>query len=607
MKILFFFCILLLPLCTLSQQSDSQLAYTYYQNKEYDKAAELFLKLYERTRSSNFLDYHIICLINGKEYEKAESILKKYLKTDSGNKDFLINLGYIYEQQGKNKKSEEYYDQAIQKLLPHSGDIINLASKFRNIREYGWAIQTYLKGREILKQPDAFMSELGDNYMMERDYQSMINLFVRALEQQPGNINSIISKLNFARSYDLVNSVDQVIENKLAEIQKQKDYPPVFDELIIWYASQKKKYNLALKHAILLNTKSTDKLYTFLNIARDASATGDYNTALQAFQKIIERGKEKNDFYILARKESLNCEYKKLSVQKTAAAQFGKLAEQCESYLQESGYNSNNTEVAILLSDIYAYHLHQPDTANRILERSINMRLLTVSTQNLLKSKRADLLTFMNNPWEATILYTQIEKSNPNNDIGYEAKLKKAWLAYYAGDLLWAKAQFDVLKGATSKLISNDAIKMAHFLHTNYDESGNNQDLQKLAQTEYLLFRQEDKTALPVLDSLIRNSAPGVADYSTLLKADVLARNFQYQEAIQLLETLKENSGQTYIQAEAIFKLAGLKAQTDAPAEAKELYKLLVSEYSGSVYSVEAGRLYRETGKENNGEEAVKK
>ena len=78
----------------------------------------------------------------------------------------------------------------------------------------------------------------------------------------------------------------------------------------------------------------------------------------------------------------------------------------------------------------------------------------------------------MDNPWEATILYTQLEKANPNNDIGYEAKLKKAMLAYYAGDLLWAKAQFDVLKGATSKLISNDAIQMSHFIHMNYEAEG---------------------------------------------------------------------------------------------------------------------------------------
>ncbi len=71
MKFIYILFIILIPLFAQAQQSDSQLAYTYYQNKEYDKAGQLFLRLYERTRSSNFLDYYIICLINGKQYDKA--------------------------------------------------------------------------------------------------------------------------------------------------------------------------------------------------------------------------------------------------------------------------------------------------------------------------------------------------------------------------------------------------------------------------------------------------------------------------------------------------------------------------------------------------------
>ena len=99
MKFIVILFLLFTSIYTLAQQSDSQLAYTYYQAKEYDKAAEKFLKLYERTHSANFLDYYIICLINGKEYDKAEDTLKKLLKTDDSNKDFLIDLGYIYQQQ----------------------------------------------------------------------------------------------------------------------------------------------------------------------------------------------------------------------------------------------------------------------------------------------------------------------------------------------------------------------------------------------------------------------------------------------------------------------------------------------------------------------------
>lgn len=137
--------------------------------------------------------------------------------------------------------------------------------------------------------------------------------------------------------------------------------------------------------------------------------------------------------------------------------------------------------------------------------------------------------------------------------------MKKAWLAYYAGDLIWAKAQFDVLKGATTKLISNDAIKMSHFINMNYGEEQQNQDLEKLAKTEYLIYKQQIKEALPVLDSLIANSEPGISDYTTLLKAKILTQQNQYGNAAELLEKLKHESQQTYIRAEAIYQLANLK------------------------------------------------
>lgn len=586
------FILLLLPLFSLAQQSDSQLAYTYYENKEYDKAAECFFKLYERTRSSSYLDYHIICLINGKQYDKAEETLKKFLKTDDNNKDFLINLGYIYEQQGKPKKTEEYYERAIKKLIPHTNDIQNLANKFRNIREYGWATKTYLKGRELINQPNAFINELGDNYMMERDYENMFALFVQSLKMNPASISTITSKLSFARSSDVDRSVDAVIEEYLKNIFSDPKYSPAFDELAVWYALQKNDYRKAFDHAVKLNAKSENKINIYIDIAREASNSKNYAIAKEAYNKVLLLGKEDNNFYNTAQKEMLTCKYAECELQQSDAVTYKLLASESEEYMKENGYINSNTDILLMLADIYAYRLNVPDSANQLLVKGENIPRLDSRTLNILKSKRADLLAYTGNPWEATILYTQIEKANPNNDTGYEAKLKKAWLAYYQGDIIWAKAQFDVLKGATSKLISNDAIKMSHFINSNYEEESST--LEQLAQTEYRIYRKQYAEALPTLDSLIDNSTPGIADYASLEKAQLLMAEFKNQEAVIILKNLKENSGQVYIKAEAIYELAGLKAGTSEQQEALELYKLLVSEYSGSVYSVEAGRKYRE-------------
>lgn len=585
--------ILLFSLSGVAQQVDSQLAYTYYQNKEYDKAAELFLKLYERTRSSNFLDYHIICLINGKQYDKAEDVLKKFLKADDTNKDFMVNLGYTYSQQGKTNKSEEYYEKAIKKLIPNGSDINNLANRFRDIREYGWSVKTYLKGRELLKQPDAFLSELGDCYMLERNFEEMFSLFVQALEVRPAEIDNITSKLNYARTFDIGSSVDAVIEPNLKKILAKPGYNPVFDELAIWYALQKSDYRQALGHAVRLNQKVAEKSHVFLNIARSAALAGQYTVAKEAYTKVLDRGKENNPYYNEAEKQILICKYDESEQLKAATTQYDQLAKEFRQYLQAYGNNSGNLDLMLLLSDIYAYRLHQLDSANLVLQKAENTRQMG-NLLSIIKSKRADLLVFMDNPWEATILYTQIEKENPNNDAGYEAKLKKARLAYFSGDLMWAKAQYDVLKGATSKLVSNDAIKMAHFINSNYEEEGDNSALEKLARTEYLIYRQQEKAALPTLDSIISHSQPGIADYASLVKAKLFANQGKYAEAETLLRKLQKESEQTYVRAEAIFDLASLKVRTNDKAKAMELYRTLVTDYPGSVYSIESSKIYRE-------------
>lgn len=589
--ILFLICIS--SIVTAQKQSDSQLAFTYYAQKEYDKAAQLFMQLYQRTKASNYLDYHVICLINGKKYDEAEHTLKKYLKTNDDNKDFLINLGFIYEQQGKIKKSEEYFDKAIKKLLPNKNDILNLAYKFRTIREYEWVTKTYQKGRELLKNPHAFVLEIGENYMYERHYEAMFEQFVSALQANPQNLNTVTSKLNFARLYDVNNNVDTVIKKQLQLLFKDPGYPPVLDELTIWFALQTGNYSQALEHGLKLNQKISGKEDVFINIAREAARSKHYSIAQQAYTQVLNAGKE-NMFFLTAGKEILQCKYAESEQTHAPAERYQKIAAECEKYMNETGYINNNVDIILLMAEIYAHKLNLPDTANLILQKGEAIKRLSPNAIYTLKSKRAGILAFMENPWEAIILYTQIEKANPNNDIGYEAKLSKARIAYYEGDLLWAKAQFDALKGSTSKLISNDAIKMSHFININYEEGGNNQDLEKIARTEYLIYRQQYDRSMMMLDSLIQNSTSGIADYASLLKSKLLLTQNRVEETKQILEHLRKDSGETYIQAEAIFKLAELKKRTQEKQQALELYKQLVSDYSGSIYSVEAGKIYRE-------------
>src|SRR5690606_8145510 len=73
------------------------------------------------------------------------------------------------------------------------------------------------------------------------------------------------------------------------------------------------------------------------------------------------------------------------------------------------------------------------------------------------KLDMGDIYLLKGEPWEATLLYSQVEKSQKEELLGYEAKLRNARLHYYKGDFELSKDVLDILKQATSREIANDA------------------------------------------------------------------------------------------------------------------------------------------------------
>src|SRR5690606_17428365 len=91
---------------------------------------------------------------------------------------------------------------------------------------------------------------------------------------------------------------------------------------------------------------------------------------------------------------------------------------------------------------------------------------------------------------------------------GQEARYKNARLAYFKGDFTWAQAQLDVLKGATSQLIANDALNLSLLISDNLLDESDSAALQLYARAEHYGFTRQYNRALAVLDS-INGAFPG--------------------------------------------------------------------------------------------------
>ena len=120
----------------------------------------------------------------------------------------------------------------------------------------------------------------------------------------------------------------------------------------------------------------------------------------------------------------------------------------------------------------------------------------------MLKTELADVYVYANDPWEATLLYSQVIDANKDNSLGDEVKLKKARLGYYLGNFSWAKAQLDVLKASTSKLTANDAMELSMLISNNLDLDTTAVPLQMFSRADLLFFRNKDSLAMATLDSI---------------------------------------------------------------------------------------------------------
>src|SRR5207237_519209 len=105
-------------------------------------------------------------------------------------------------------------------------------------------------------------------------------------------------------------------------------------------------------------------------------------------------------------------------------------------------------------------YLNKTNEANDLLEETIALPQLSLQLQAECKLELGDILLMTGDIWEASLRYSQVEKSFKHDEIGNEAKFRNAKISYYTGDFKWAQAQLDVLKGATAKLIANDAMDL---------------------------------------------------------------------------------------------------------------------------------------------------
>ncbi len=573
-----------------NKQTASQLAFKYYNAKEYRPASSLFYNLFKTTKSKTYFRYYIECMVRLEDYNDAEILTKKQIRKHKGDKSFLITLGYIYKQSQQLDKAKEQFEKALKKVTPVKSDIISVANEFLSKRENTYAEKTFLKGREILKDPTAFQTDLANVYLYQRNYEKMITECLNALITDPEQLTTVKNRMQSALVLDVDNSLDQLLKQQL--FKKLLDYPKnvAFKELMQWYYMQKKQFADAFIQAKSIDLLQNENGTRLLLLARTARKNKDYKTAVKSLQTIVDKDTE-TPIFLTAKRELLHTQFLQLNQQKDVTAkQWTKLLVLYNDFLEDKKNKADFSDIIVEAAHIKSRYLNQSNEAINDLESLLKNKRLNKEKAAKVKMELADIKLFIDEKWDAILLYSQIEKSNKNNNFGFEAKFKKAKVSYYLGEVKWANAQLNVIKGSTSKLVANDAIALSQLITDNVGLDTNYTAIRQFARADFLFYQNKKQQAIATLDSLLQQFPTNeLTDDVYLLKFQIYQQNNPEEAQIYLDKIITEYP-QSILTAKALyFKALFLSEKQREKAIA--LLKKILTDYSDSVYAVDARKM----------------
>lgn len=568
----------------------------YLDKKEYEKANVYLEKLYDKN-PDQWYSYYFTGLLGVKDYKEAEKISKKMLKRNPQNVNIYINIAKIYREQGDTKKENENYQKAIKEVIPIQSFIQLLAVEFMEEKLYDLAIETYLKGRK--QTPEyPYYYEIAEVYKRKGDLKSMINQYLDAIDFRESELYTAQGYLQNALGYEEESAgfKNPILKQELQKRIQQHPDKIVFAEFLIFIQKQQKDFEGAFTQSKSLDKRLKEDGHRMFELAKLCLSNEKYEVAQKCFQYIIDKGPSYG-FYDAACIDIINCEYQYLTGK--AQPSSTELLALENKFLKATEKYKNSHLANFLISNLanlQAYYLNKPDSAIMHIEGLLQNPAMDAQTRAEFKIQLADIYLLKNVIWDASLLYSQVEKDFKFEPIGQEAKFRNAKLSFYAADFTWAKTQCDVLKGSTTKLIANDALDLSLIITDAIGVDTNAAPLARFAVADLLIVQHKYDEAIVQLDSINKIfPTHTLGDDILFKKAAIYDKLGKYPEAEKMYKDIIEYYSTELYGDDAQFKLAELYEKKMIDVEkAKTEYQNVLTKYPGSIYVVEARKRYRQ-------------
>jgi len=575
-----------------------ELAQQYDDKGEIEKARTLYEELADKKKNIPIIhDRYFRLMINNGYMKQAEEYVQKALRYYPDNILYQLDAGVVNLRQGKDAEAESYFTKVFDEAKSDSYKVRIVAGHLIKHDLIERAVSMYQAGRQASGNSALYALELANVYRRLNNTDQMVLEYLAYANEDPSRISYVKNVLQNILTEE--EDLDAMANLLLDRIQRDADNP-LYSELLIWINLQQKNFYGAFMQARAVDRRQRTDGDEVMNVAQIALENQEYENALKMYEYVIDRYPRTAN-YVSARRYKIKAREELVKNQfPVQQEEIVKLIEDYQNFIDESlnspiGPSAATLEAMRSQALLYAFYLDEKDKAISILEQVANNPKSSREIKAQSKLDMGDIYVLMDQPWESTLLYAQVEKAHKEEPVGYEAKLRNAKLSYYKGDFSLAQDHLDVLKEATTREIANDAMSLSLLIQNNTVLDTSGAAMQAYADVELMLFQNKQPQALIKLDSMLEQyQGHPLEDEIYWLMARVHLQLGNFDQSLDKLNNISESYNYDILGDDALFMRGRIyEEQLEDSEKAMELYTQFLREYPGSIYVADVRKRFR--------------
>ncbi len=571
-------------------QTEIDLADEYFSINDFKKAEDLYANyIYQEEKLVRVYSKYRRCLIETNQYDQLYKSLKKLNKKFPENYLIQVDLLSIEEQSGHLKEFKKDYKITYNTVKKNNYNFLLLYNKL-SLRNYLTLSLQFIADERKTRNDDLFYSiEVMEIYKQRKENKKWIDEALAYLEFNYSKLEIIEDQLQLQLGDDDFIYLE---EQLLQKIGTSKSI--IYQSLLVWLYVQQKDFYSAFQQQRSIDKIRKEFGQELVNLAVIAIDNNSIDDAVDILSYVTNTYTEE-PIYIDAQSKLIQIRQDKIIASYPVdKSQVNALIKDYNLLADKSKLVRQRIDIKLKQIKLIAFELHENKRAIDSLNGLVIKRGISSNQLAKVRLLLGDIYLFDNQQGEASLIFFKVENKWKSGTYAEQAKLKNAKIYYYMGEFSLSQSMLDILKKATSREISNDAIELSVFIKSNSGLDTTFVPLQLYADAELLAYQKRYEESLKKLDKLLLDFP-----FNTLVDEVYWKKSELYQltgnqaEEKEQLKLIIQKFSKDIWADDAVYQLAQqLEAEGDKVA-AMEYYKKILIDYKGSIYLENSRNAYR--------------